>query len=249
MTTKIIFKALLVILLGAVTAPGLADQPRFPGDRELDKAMKQTGKPNWGEVANETSGVHEVFDDAVGQLTQEVIRQQNQSFGAIDPAGVPGVDIEKLAKQYMEGSRQTNRVEKEEGTLYVFVSMSMPKASMARVIADAEKTGAILVWRGLVGESFKDTFRVFRDLIGEHAVAMQIDPTKFERFNVATAPATVLLLEPLQRCGDKCEEPPPRHYRVDGDVSLGYALEAIVRAKPDAGPAADGYLAKLGVRP
>lgn len=249
MTTNFTFKALFVMLLGAVTVPGLADQPRFPSDPELNMAMKQAEKPNWGAISNDTAGAHDVFDAAIGELSPEISRKQNQSFGGVDPTGVPGIDIEKLAQQYMEGQRQASQVEKEEGALYVFVSMSMPKASIARVIADAEKSGAILVWRGLVGETFKDTFRVFRDLIGEHVVAMQIDPTKFERFNVVTAPATVLLLEPLQRCGDKCVEPPPRHYRVDGDVSLGYALEAIVRAKPDARPAAEAYLAKLAVRP
>lgn len=121
----------------------------------------------------------------------------------------------------------------------VFVSFSMPDASLKQLLADAGKAGAPLLLNGLVDDDVKATAKRLLEVQGidpqanqlpagtdSHAVAgMGIDPTLFERLNIRHVPTFVLPLEPVQACAEGQGCPVFRHIRLSGDVSLAYALE------------------------
>jgi len=99
--------------------------------------------------------------------------------------------------------------EKPEPILW-FVSFSMPEASLRQAVAQAEKTGAVLLIRGLKGDSFLDTAKAIAVLVGEKEVQFQIDPPLFREYGITSVPCVCY-----------------KGVKVCGDVSLDYALEFI----------------------
>ena len=72
--------------------------------------------------------------------------------------------------------------------LLIFVSQSMPASSIKELWHQAQKLGGKLLFRGLVGGSFKETQKHIYDL----GVVAEIDPTKFDVFKVVQVPTFVL---------------------------------------------------------
>lgn len=157
------------------------------------------------------------------------------------PAGA--VDLEALAERYADAGQP---VALERPTLLAMVSLSMPRGSLERLIADAEHTGATLVMRGLLNDSLRETMAVAAALIGERKVAWTIDPELFPRFGIEAVPTYVLLpagVTPRQCGGGLCfgED---SYVRLAGDVPIAYALERIEAAAPEFAPAARHFMGR-----
>jgi len=77
--------------------------------------------------------------------------------------------------------------------IYYLFSFSVPHQSLVQAASQAEKTGAVMVLRGLVEDNWSITLRkvlaILRDSKSSPQVA--IDPTLFERFKVQRVPAVV----------------------------------------------------------
>ncbi|QLQ32049.1 MAG: type-F conjugative transfer system pilin assembly protein TrbC [Candidatus Thiothrix singaporensis] len=98
----------------------------------------------------------------------------------------------------------------------VFVSFSMPDASLKQLLRDAGKIGAQLVLNGLVEDDVKTTSQRLLAIQGIDPTAdklpdgmdkaevagMGIDPTLFERLDIRHVPAFVLPLEPVRACAE-----------------------------------------------
>ena len=69
----------------------------------------------------------------------------------------------------------------------IFVSTSMPKASLQAYSQMADQIGARLILRGLVGDSFQATHQYFIDL----GINVDIDPPLFEQFDVTHVPTFI----------------------------------------------------------
>lgn len=78
----------------------------------------------------------------------------------------------------------TQDLAKLKDQMVVFVSSSMPKESLRLLFSQTQKIGARLVFRGLIGNSFKETQNYFRDL----KINADIDPTVFEEHAVTYVP-------------------------------------------------------------
>ena len=134
--------------------------------------------------------------------------------------------------------------------LRIFITLKMPPASLRLLVDQAARSGAVLVLRGLKGESLRETLAVVRPLIGERHVAWLIDPEAFTRYGVHHAPTFVLALndgapaDAQPSCISGCVAP-PAFVSIAGDVSLDYALEAILRRRPDATPRIEPILKRL----
>lgn len=110
----------------------------------------------------------------------------------------------------------------------VMVSMSMPEAQIRSLIAEAAHVEALVVVRGLINDDFPGTINKLRELAGDKAGGVMIDPTLFERFNIQAVPAFVLPKEPLKLCNqDGCET--PDHIKAAGSATIKYFLETIGR--------------------
>ena len=166
----------------------------------------------------------------------------------IDPP-VAGTDIEALIRQFT-GATVSTTAQSPQSALRIFVTLDMPAASLRGLADQAARSGATLVLRGLKDNSMRATLAGVQSLIGERTVAWQIDPLAFTRYAVERAPTFVLLTgsagttSTQAACTSDCRTP-SAFVAVSGDVSLDYALEAMVRQVPSAKPQALGYLARL----
>jgi conjugal transfer pilus assembly protein TrbC len=159
------------------------------------------------------------------------------------------IDLEALAKGY---SAQSDAIEQAQGLatgpgLFVFVSLSMPQATLQRLVDQAARARASVFIRGLVDGSLRATLAQVQGLIGQRQVAVQIDPQAFDRFAVERVPSFVLVRDGTRpvSCASGICAPPEAFLRSAGDVSLDYALDHMQRRAPSFAKDAAGFLRRL----
>ena len=163
--------------------------------------------------------------------------------------GAAGIDIEALVRQYA-GATLSTTAQSPQAALRIFVTLDMPAASLRGLADQAARSGATLVLRGLKDNSMRATLARVQSLIGERHVAWQIDPLAFTRYAIERAPTFLLLTTGTgtraaeSACTSDCR-PDSAFVAIAGDVSLDYALEAMVRQVPSARPQALPYLTRL----
>ena len=159
------------------------------------------------------------------------------------------IDLEALARGY---ASQADAMTQAQGLatgpgLLVFVSLSMPRPTLQRLVDQAARAKASIVLRGFANGSLRDTVAQVQGLIGSRQVAVQIDPLAFDRYAVTRVPTFVLVREgtrPVACASGSCA-PADSFLRTSGDVSLDYALEHMRRSPPGFGPAADSFLKRI----
>lgn len=124
--------------------------------------------------------------------------------------------------------------------LLVFVSSSMPLTTLKQLGQEVHRQGGKLVFRGLINNSFKE-MAAFLQQLGHEAL---IDPTLFTALNVQTVP-TFVLLSHAPHSLDKL----PSYDRLQGNVSLTYALEKFGSKGQTDENAAQQQLIKIKVKP
>lgn len=107
--------------------------------------------------------------------------------------------------------------------LLVFISLSVPAPNLEQLFAQAERAQAVLVLRGLVNGSWRETGAALRPLLNRHRVTLHIDPLAFDRYEIAAVPSMVLR---------RPNTTPDQFVRTVGDVSLDYALAEMARTDP-----------------
>lgn len=144
------------------------------------------------------------------------------------------IDLEVLAKGFDNDAAQPAFAAAAGPALLVFVSFSMPEATIGRLLDQAERAGATLVLRGLVNGSLRNTVERMQRLIGERRVAVQIDPQAFDRFSIVRTPSFVLLRSgaSAQPCSSGTCLASDQFVMAAGDVSLDYALSFFERSAP-----------------
>jgi len=160
-----------------------------------------------------------------------------------------GTDIEVLVRKH-SGTGVPSREQPAQSALRVFVTLDMPAASLKGLADQAARSGAVLVLRGLKDHSMRATIEAVQALIGERQVAWQIDPEGFKRFAVERAPTFVLLTGGAGGAAGEstCTVDCPlasSFVAIAGDVSLDYALQAMVRQVPGSRPHAQPFLTRL----
>ncbi len=159
------------------------------------------------------------------------------------------IDLEALAKGY---ASQVGNMDAAQGlvsgpALMIFVSLSMPQATLQRLVDQAARAKASILLRGLVNGSMRDTVARVQGLIDHRQVAVQIDPQAFDRFAITRVPSFVLIRDGARprSCASGTCAPPEGFVRTAGDVSLDYALEHIQRAAPKFAKDAGGFLKRI----
>lgn len=94
----------------------------------------------------------------------------------------------------------------------IFVSASMPAASLKKLAYQATKHNALLVIRGMVKGSMVETAK----LVDEIDHPLDIDPKLFERFEIMQVPVFII---PHQSSWHK----------VSGNVELNFAMETVTK--------------------
>lgn len=163
--------------------------------------------------------------------------------------GVPGMDIEAIARRHLQLRNGMTAEQSSSPRLMIFVTLGMPAVSLRLLTAQAERAQATLVLRGLKAGSMKQTLDAVQALIGTRQVAWQIDPESFVRYHVRHAPTFVLMKHgaqtpPREACDALCIAS-DAYYSVAGDVSLDYALNALLRRYPGAQATAAPFMSRL----
>ena len=184
--------------------------------------------------------------------SQELLRRAEDSFRA-DPErpvqSAPKVEIPTTGADPLaiaERYRKTRDVLRDGDTgpdLLVFVSFSMPEASLKRLATDAAKTNAVLVFRGPKEGSLKKTLQAFEPLAKLGASAI-LHPEAFTWNRIDSVPVFVLGTAASGSCDDaagSCRET----LRIAGDASLEYILERMARASHPLAEEAERRLARL----
>lgn len=116
--------------------------------------------------------------------------------------------------------------------ILVFVSFSMPKASLRTLAKEAAKHNAVLVMRGLKGDSFKTTQQAFLEIANEtdnpkldhNEIAknapqdiqgFEVNPELFKTYHIKKVPTFVLVKNQAEVA------------RLSGNVSLSFAAKKL----------------------
>ncbi len=155
-------------------------------------------------------------------------------------------DIEQIAESYSRSTSPSSKNPTAMPELMVFASFSMPKETLDRMVSQSEKSGAVIVFRGLKGDSLTKMGEEIAKMIGTRNVTAIIHPPAFKQFKVERVPALVLA-RPSQAANvteDGCAST-SSYIKVDGDVTQDYAMRVIERAAPAWADVARRYEAKL----
>ena len=136
-------------------------------------------------------------------------------------------DLEFLVKRLPESGKGCKNcssqienidVKNPDSGIFVFVSFSMPKASLIELNKQAQKYNATLVMRGIYKNSFSEMRKKILG-ISPDGLSINIDPKAFDKYNIKQVPTFVLV------------ENNKEINRLSGNVSLDYAHEKLSEAK------------------
>jgi len=168
----------------------------------------------------------------LGEINERVVNQYRApapNMNALSQPATAAAGPAELAKQFRQQHIQTKPATSE---MMIFVSFSMPRESLLRIVEQSERTGARLIFRGFKGDKMTDMAAHISALLGNHRVEAVIHPPAFAQFKVDQVPALVLA---RSDAGDQLDSgcaQPDRYVKVTGDVSQDYALEYIERTSP-----------------
>ncbi len=110
----------------------------------------------------------------------------------------------------------------------IFVSFSMPIKSLQAWSAQAQKIQAPLVIRGLVNDSFSDTQKAVKQMIGDGNGGVVIDPRLFQQYHITQVPAVLVRETDHNTClpSQSCWHPETTDV-IFGDIGLENALKII----------------------
>jgi type-F conjugative transfer system pilin assembly protein TrbC len=112
---------------------------------------------------------------------------------------------------------------KPAAVLRVFVSSSMSSGLLKAYVKEAEKYGAVLVFKGLPNGSWRQLSELVSNISGESDnVAMQIYDEAFSKFGISSVPTFVLSNEPRDNWQEEKKEV---FDKVVGNVGIKGALK------------------------
>ena len=136
-----------------------------------------------------------------------------------------------------------------QGVVYVAVSLTMPRAALRQLAADAHRAGAMVVVRGFVGGSPAKTMAAARQIFDEDSAGgLAIDPQVFRAYGVQTVPTFIVATSPVTPCqeGLDCTSAATPHDLVRGNISLSAALRLLAEQGQAAPHVASRALKRLG---
>lgn len=171
-------------------------------------------------------------------------RVKFQDEDGVKLADNKGVNLKRLLGKYYH-KYQESKVEHElVPELMVFVSFSMPEASLKELGEQVAKLGGVLVLRGMYNNSLTATFKKMQSL-SEKGVPTIIHPGLFKKFNIKTVPAIALVDKENSYCLKTESMCTPVADLTTGNVTLFYALNQF-EAGGDYRARAKAYLLKAG---
>jgi len=156
----------------------------------------------------------EIVMSAIAEKYRELLMLRQQQDGVIENKNLMGSG--GLGGNY-----------RDSVLLKVFISSSMDLKLLKTYVKEARRYGGVLVFNGLPGNSWVKLNKTVTEIVGdEEGVGIQIDPEEFDRFNIKTVPAFVLIKE-ADLITDISEEPAEDkviYDKVTGNIGIESAL-------------------------
>lgn len=118
-------------------------------------------------------------------------------------------------------------IKQKSPSVIIFVSFSMPEKSIQSYLYDAKKIHADVVIRGLINNSFKETFFKMASIVKQAGGGgVELNPPLFKKFNITNVPAVVVLSDSSSCKAEKmCSE--KDFDIVYGDIPILDAIKLI----------------------
>lgn len=170
-------------------------------------------------------------DDGM-QFSKDDITENKTDIDAILNKSIPNwKNFNTNNKQQSQGA--TNNDNQESGSMpLVFISFSMPEALIEDYIQEARMYGGVLVLRGLIHNSLKQTVAKLKEIEGSDGkksnIAITIHPHLFKLYNITQVPTIVVSKDNLA-CILKYDDCSTlyEYDKISGSITIGYALEEI----------------------
>lgn len=136
------------------------------------------------------------------------------------------------AQEPLQTSQHKNKPGEPSGNtpksmLYIFVSFSLSEKALLNLAQEAKVYGATLVLRGFIEGSYSRTVKALQNIIIKTGQGIIIDPELFNLFSISAVP-TYVLSQPFQ-LNASMRTQTPIHDRIQGHVSIQYALETFAK--------------------
>ena len=245
-------KFLLSALAIASVGTGCAVLAQTVEGLDLDAIRARSAKSE----QDATALVNEVErrGDAFRKDAQTVQAVALEQMRTIDKANLPrgpagAVDFDEMIQA---ASANLKEAQGTAPQFMVFVSTSMPEQALKRIIADTSAAGGVVVFRGFPGNSGKAFIAALSKVVekDQQFASIGIDPRLFRAFDVTAVPTMVVSSSDFTPCdGLTCKTTPPPFDRIEGNVTVRYALETFAGENGPGALVARTALANLGRNP
>lgn len=186
----------------------MSEEGKVFAQKMLEKQSSEEGKKFAKEMLNKRpSEEGKAFaEKMVKQIDSEKFREMTKQVEFLTKK------LPETGKSCKNCSSQIKNIDVKnpDSGIFVFVSFSMPKASLIELNKRAQKYNAILVMRGIYKNSFHEMRKKILE-ISSDGLSINIDPKAFEKYNIKQVPTFVLV------------ENNKEINRLAGNVSLDYA--------------------------
>lgn len=142
------------------------------------------------------------------------------------PAGA--IDFDEI----VQGAATNANAKGGEAPQFIaFASLSIPPASLKRMIQDTARAGGVVAFRGFPNNSMKAFASRLSQIVEDRQAFANIgvDPRLFRAFEVQAVPTYVVVSSDFDLCaGFACRTKVPPFDRLSGNVSVDYALNSFV---------------------
>ncbi len=167
------------------------------------------------------------FQD-ISKFQTEVLQLQEDSIKKVESL-LENSEFQEFVADLQEKlpDIQKSKTSHQKGELLIFVSWSLGEKALLNLAIDASRYGGTLILRGFIKGSFKKTTQALQKIITKTGQGFIVDPELYELFNVTAAP-TFILTKPFQVNASE-RNSTPFHDRLQGDISLHFALERFAK--------------------
>ena len=177
----------------------------------LVEHVAEKDKNYFKDIAHESQAI---VMSTIAEKYRELLMLRQQQDGLAEHNSL--TDLDEQGRNYRDSS-----------TLKVFVSSSMGKELLKTYVKEARSYGGVLVFNGLPDNSWVKLNNMIMEIVeDQEGVGIQIDPEEFDRFNIKTVPAFVLIKEADWITGTSEEMAEDRviYDKVTGNIGTEAAL-------------------------
>ena len=146
----------------------------------LVEHVAEKDKNYFKDIAHESQAI---VMSTIAEKYRELLMLRQQQDGLAEHNSL--TDLDEQGRNYRDSS-----------TLKVFVSSSMSTELLKTYVKEARSYGGVLVFNGLPDNSWVKLNNMIMEIVeDQEGVGIQIDPEEFDRFNIKTVPAFVLIKE------------------------------------------------------